>query len=139
MAKAAKGRSKTQSRTARQGSATKRSPGRPSSRKSRKESGSLDLLGMATTLVSSAVGRAIVAEVLAATAEVLRRHRSDVGEADEQRLNSATPRGLATEPTSEVLARSAAGALAEVASDAIHRMRLEPSGRDDDEGARRSR
>ena len=139
MAKAAKNRAKTQTRTARHGSASTRAvrrETRPWARKSRREAGTLESwLGLATTLVSSAVGAAIVAEVLVATAEVLRRHRADIGEADEQRLNIGTG-GLTTEPMSEVLVRSAAGALAEVASDAVRRMRQEPSSRDD-EGARR--
>jgi hypothetical protein len=139
MAKAAKSRSKTQTRTARQGSAPKTSvkrKARPSSRKRREESRPETWLGLATTLVSSAVGRAIVAEVLAATAEILRKHRADGPATVEQRLNPEAAGGLAAEPMSEVLARSAAGALAEVASDAIHRMRTEPSARDD-EGTRR--
>ncbi len=139
MAKAAKSRSKTQTRTARQGSAPKKSAGRkarPSSRRSREESGPESWLGLATTLVSSAVGRAIVAEVLAATAEILRRHRADGPPTVEQKLSPETAGGLAAEPMAEVLARSAAGALAEVASDAIHRLRTEP-GRDDEVARRR--
>ena len=79
MAKAAKKGSTKQTRLARQGSAGKtiaremRPPSRKSRGRSEKSEG---WLSAATTLVSSPAGRAILAEVLVAVAEVLRKSAS---------------------------------------------------------------
>jgi len=150
MARTAKKAFKTkQERLARQGSAQKRSAvqTRQSLRKSRSQSGSSDSwLSAATTLVSSAVGRAILAEVLVAIAEVLKKNRGSNGETDDARVYSAyesatdsasTVNDAAKEAMTGVLARTAAGALAEAATSAVRRML--PKRPDDDEERKENR
>ena len=91
MAKAAKKTSKARARSARQGSPPKTAARqkRLSSRKSGEQSTSSESwLSAVGTLVTSAAGREILAEVLEATASILRRDRASIVEVDEQRPES---------------------------------------------------
>ena len=135
MAKAAKKTSKARARSARQGSPPKTAARqkRLSSRKSGEQSTSSESwLSAAGTLVTSAAGREILAEVLEATASILRRDRASIGEEQRPESPSTTANVLAQGATG-VLTRTAAGVLAEVAASAARSMLPGRTERDDDD------
>jgi hypothetical protein len=109
---------------------------RGGSRKSREQSGLPEnLLGAMSTLVGSAGGRQIVADVLEAVASVLRKTREGVAQVAEQGSGAASSAaGVAGEVVSGTvdLAQTAAGVLADVATSAARSMMPGSMGGDGD-------
>ena len=155
MAKAAKkasakrgGAAKTRARSGGAHRSAAKNTGAKKQMRSRKAQGqssglSENWLGAASTLVASAVGREILAEVLEAAVSALRRSRGNIGEAARAGAEQAShTAGAAVDVATEVatgtmtLAQTAAGVLAEVATDAARTMLPGSSADDDEEPAR---
>jgi hypothetical protein len=103
-----------------------------------------NLLGAVSTLAGSALGRQIIADVLEAAATALRKDRGNIRQEIETGVEQVTETaGTAVNVATEVasgtvgLAQTAAGVLAEVATDAARSMLV--GSRDDDEGGRTER
>jgi hypothetical protein len=133
MAKAAKKLSKKRTAPARQVSQKKESRPKKQSRTQKSSAPQAESwLSAASTLVTSQVGRTILAEVLEAAASALRKDRGR--DADEPRSGSPSiASDLSAEGASSVFARTAAGVLAEVATGAVRRM-LPEVPKDDGDG-----
>jgi hypothetical protein len=108
--------------------------------------GAEGMLAAFSTLATSAVGREIIADVLESAAAALRKARGNVQEGIESGVETATETaGAAVSVASEVasgtvgLAQTAAGVLAEVATDAARSMLVGPSDDEGGNGRRRGR
>jgi hypothetical protein len=113
----------SKSRSAPRARATPKSPAPARRRASSKALSSQSWAGLLTTLVTSSLGRAILADVLMAAAEALRKERPNLQRMTEQGMRATAQAGDAAleagddvAAAAKTMAQSAAGAVAEMAT-----------------------